>query len=247
MRVTFDSNAWETIFSSGDSPADSVRVALQKGSIEGFICEATFRIEAITRRARASYFAQPYIGSRLEIKIVAPHTFALVGSIGPDDSMHPGLPAPQRDKLQVALQSGIKLMDGQNWMGLPRPPEICDRKYFIVESESERHQREERQLAVYAAIESRGAGKASFDAADGWTNRPRTAAEEKHLARACAEWADGELVVAHIAYRNEILCTNDRAGRSGRSIFDVGNCAWLATAYGVAFMTLQELSEKVAT
>lgn len=246
MKVTFDSNAWETVFAPDDTAGASVRVALQAHDILGFICEAGFRIEAITKPKRPSYFAQPYLG--VSVGITTPlenGVFSISVSMGPDDSKHPGLPPTQALKLSRAFAAGVKLMDGQNWMSLPRPPEIKDRSRFVTESEEVRHEREERQLEVYAEIEARGVGKAMFDAVDGWTDRVRSAHEEKQLIRACAEWADAEFVAAHIAYRNDIFCTNDRAGNSGHSIFDAVNRAWLTDRYGVKFMTLAELIEAV--
>jgi hypothetical protein len=81
----------------------------------------------------------------------------------------------------------------------------------------------------------------------GWSGRIETSADEKRLRKACAEWADGELVGAHIAYRNDILCTNDRAKGAGTSIFDPTNRAWLAAEYGVVFKTLHELVAEITT
>jgi hypothetical protein len=49
--------------------------------------------------------------------------------------------------------------------------------------------------------------KGAFEAVNGWDLVPRTPADEKQLTKACAEWADGELVAAHIGYQNDILCT----------------------------------------
>lgn len=247
MRVSFDSNAWEAIFSPDDIRAAPIRAALADGRVDGFICEAGFRIEAITKRNRPSYFAQPYMDVVVKLPTSSRDgVFAITMSIGPDDPRHPGLPAVQAEKLKRALAAGIRLMCGHNWMGLPRPQETSDPSNFVHEEGGALREREERQLEACTQIEARGLGKAMFDAADGWMDRPRTPAEEKQLVRACAEWADGELVEAHIAYRNDLLCTNDLARAAGRSVFDAANRAWLATHYGVTFLTLDELTAKVA-
>jgi hypothetical protein len=47
MRVNFDSNAWERIFTPADTICAPIRAALANGAMAGFICEAGFRIEAI--------------------------------------------------------------------------------------------------------------------------------------------------------------------------------------------------------
>jgi hypothetical protein len=246
MRVSFDSNAWEALFDPGDTAGAPIRLALADGRVAGFICEAGFRIEAITKLQRPAYFAQPHM--RVSTKFETPAesgVFRISMSIGPDDSKHPGLPTAQSAKLLRALEAGVKLMRGQNRMGLPRPAATLDKWLFVLESAEELLEREQRQIDAFGMLRARGVGQAVFEAADGWTDRPRPAAEEKQLSRACAEWADGESVKAPIAYRNDILCTNDRAGKSGRSIFDAANRAWLTAHYGVAFMTLGELIEAV--
>jgi hypothetical protein len=69
--------------------------------------------------------------------------------------------------------------------------------------------------------------------------------DEKKVRTACSEWADGELVGAHIAYQHEILCTNDRARTAGTSIFDLANRAWLTNEFGVVFKTLDELIAEI--
>ena len=72
-------------------------------------------------------------------------------------------------------------------------------------------------------------------------------AEEKRLSEACAEWADGELVGAHVAYQHDVLCTNDLARASGHSIFNSKNRSWLTTYYGVTCLTLRELTARIAS
>lgn len=245
MKVSFDSNAWEAVFTLGDAQYAGIRTALAESRIVGFVCEAGFRIEAIAKRQRSSYFAEP----RMRVDVGGPafevNTFVLSMTMGPDDCAHPGLPPAQKEKLLRALACGVRLMHGQNWMGLPRPLETRDPRLFVPEDEATRSERECWQIEANEQFEARGVGKAAFDAADGWENRRRTAAEEKRLARACAEWADGELVGAHIAYGNDVLCTNDRARSAGRSVFDVANRAWLTDRHGVALLTLDELAARV--
>ena len=242
MRVTFDSNAWEAIFSIDNIAGSAVRAALEQEKIEGFICAAAFRIEAISKRNRPAYFAQPYMDVSVEIVPSAtPGQFMFMTSMGPDNRKHPGIPAIQAEKLGRALAAGVKLIRGENWMGLPVPGEISDSNLYVQETPEEANERQSRQLMASSAIDGRSVGNAAFVAAEGWIDRPRTQMEEKELSRACAEWADGELVAAHIAYRNNVLCTNDRARMAGHSIFDVANRRWLALSYGVVFMTVDEL------
>ncbi|MDB5411085.1 MAG: hypothetical protein JWL84_5997 [Rhodospirillales bacterium] len=169
-----------------------------------------------------------------------------MGILEASDDRHPGLPVVQAAALQRALAAGIRLMRGQNWLGLPRPQQVEDPTLFVREDRGVAQEREQRQLDVSALIDARGVGKAAFDAADGWNTRTRDAVAAKKLSKACAEWADGELVGAHIAYQNDVLCTNDRARGAGTSIFNATNRSWLTAEFGVRFMTTDELAAKIA-
>lgn len=246
MRVTFDSNAWERIFDPADQEWIAIRLALANGKISGFISEAAFRIEAIPKRERESYFSVP------AMDVQFPFTYVLrdgkpylhVMAFGPDDRKHPGLPDVQSQKLENALASGLRVLRGLAWLGLPSPPQTRNPMIF-AEDLTNGSMREERQIDAAARIEARGLGKAMFDAAGGWQRRPGSLRDEKVLRKACAEWADAELVAAHIGYGNDILCTDDRARSAGVSIFDPTNRAWLISEFGVNFATLRELNDRV--
>ncbi|KRQ15551.1 hypothetical protein [Bradyrhizobium manausense] len=246
MKITFDSNSWEQVFDPSDREWEPVQSAISTGRITGFICEAGFRIEAIRKRERAAYFAEPAMAVQSAYSTVVRNGKPCIPimSFGPNDAIHPGLPEMQAPKLKAALAAGVRLMRGLAWLGLPSPGDIRDPALFVQTSDPER---EQRQIDAAARIEARGVGKAAFDAAGGWNAHPGTSYNEKVFAKACAEWADGELVASHIAYRNDILCTNDLARAAGTSIFDPANRAWRATEFGVQFVTLAELLKLLST
>jgi hypothetical protein len=240
VRVSFDSNAWETIFRPNDYRYARIRAALTNRRLEGFICDAGFRIEAICKRDRVAYFAQPHAGWQDHGIVMRDGRSYLKSSFGPLDERHPGLPDEQVPELQKALAAGIRLMRGLNWMGLPEPQEIRDPAIFVPETSEARHEREQRQIDVFACINAHDVGQAKFNAAGGWSGSTE---DTNKFERACAEWADGELVAAHIAYQNDIVCTNDCARAAGRSVFDPTNRRWLSTDYAVVFKTIDELLE----
>jgi hypothetical protein len=164
-------------------------------------------------------------------------------SFGPDDSRHPGLPSQQKQKLDSAFRAGVKLIRGGAWMGLPSPQEVGDLNLYEPESPEAARERGQREIDAFYQIEQRGVGKAAFDAADGWEAKERSLAEGRRLTAACAEWADAEMVSAHIAYQNDVLCTDDLGRNAGASVLDETNRAWLASTYGVRFLTVRELVE----
>lgn len=243
MRVSFDSNAWEKIFDPADRDWTPIRAALATNQIAGFISEASFRIEAIRKSERTSYFAEPAMQVQFSI-VERDGKPNIQMSMGPDDARHPGLHKIQSAKLKSALDAGIKLMRTASWLGLPSPAEIGNPALFARGACGD-GEREQRQIDALARIEARGVGRAAFETAGGWQSAGGVLQDEKRFRKACAEWADGELVAAHIAYRNDILCTNDQAHATGRSILDRTNRAWLTAEFGVQFATLDELLDRI--
>jgi hypothetical protein len=244
MRITLDSNAWEPIFNEARDDLAPLRAAFAKGHLRGFICASALRIEAICKTDRPAYFQQPHTTSDFSV-VLREGRPMLKMSFGPDDSRHPGLPPQQKKKLDCAFRAGVKLIRGGAWMGLPSPQQIGDPSLYEYESPETVRERERREIEVFHQIEQRGVGKAAFDAADGWEVKDRSPTEAQQLSAACAEWADAETVSAHIAYHNEVLCTDDRGRNAGVSVLDKSNRAWLTSTYGVRFMTVRELLNAV--
>lgn len=253
MRVTLDSNVWEWLFASSADSSHCILAALRSQQISAFICDAALRIEAITKEQRAAYLASaaPFFGPTGVVERDGRPYLHL--SLMPDDRRHPGPPRVQTHKLRVAQEYGVTLLRGLSWISLPNPP--CSLEY-VPETLEQRGQREERQHVVFDGLAKRGVGKAPFDRIidridrltgrklTGWSGLDRLAGQErKELARACAEWADAELVAAHVGYGNDLLCTEDRARGAGRSAFATDLRQWLSSQHGVRFVTIAELAD----
>jgi hypothetical protein len=78
-------------------------------------------------------------------------------------------------------------------------------------------------------------------------NQAQDEQERKEIEKAVAEWADGDAIAAHIAYRNDIFCSADRGqSAGGPSIFDVENRAWLQNTYGIRILSLKMLAAEIS-
>lgn len=95
MRTALDSNAWEAIFDESSIDLAALRAAFADGRLRGFICATGFRIEAIRKADRPTYFQQPRMASEFQGMVPHQGRSALKMSFGPDDSRHPGLPPQQ--------------------------------------------------------------------------------------------------------------------------------------------------------
>lgn len=264
MRVTFDSNVWERIFDPAwesfpeFSALSSIRRALTHCDATGFMCDATFRLEAPGRGIRSQYvgglaptFAAPSNQQRSN---------GVLFSIGPDDAKHPGLHPNQKAKVRLARKYGFKVVRGCAWMFLPGVDDEDVAAMLVGEAPHERSLREQLHYGVFNAIEVAGAGKAwienirkDYDADAGfehagWTalRRAKGNAEIAKIAKAIAEWSDAEVVSAHVGYRNDILCTNDTGRSSSNSVFADGNRVWLSEEFGVRFVNATDLASMLS-
>lgn len=243
MKITFDSNAWEKVFDTSDKSYELIRSTLHKKLAFGFICEAAFRIEAIMKKDRAGYFDQPFVDFRIEgMKTSADGQSYLHMSMGSDDKKHPGIPKIQMEKFKLALNMGIKVMRGLSWIGLPRPSILDDRTIFVTETKEEFHRIDQCQVKMMSEFKKRKLLDYDFRKLGGWDKNFEIQVNKKFV-KACAEWADGELAIAHICYQNDFLCTDDTANSTGRSIFDAENRKWLSEIHGVRFISVQDLLE----
>jgi hypothetical protein len=60
------------------------------------------------------------------------------------------------------------------------------------------------------------------------------------------EWADGDSIVAHYGYGIDLFCSEDFAkGALGPSVLDPKHRKWLNDEFGIQFMRLAELADKV--
>jgi hypothetical protein len=96
----------------------------------------------------------------------------------------------------------------------------------------------QRYKSIAAAIEARGLGYARVS--------KFAKSDSRKLARAVAEWADGDSVAAHHGYGNDLFCTQDRAVRAGRdSVMHPANRGWLRRVYGVEFVNIAQLAARL--
>jgi len=129
-------------------------------------------------------------------------------------------------------------------------------QYYLEQDSDELKEKLDILGGLLREIENKGAGikliKNIGDqykgTAPNWHEGIRAApdSESNNIAKSMAEWADGDSVAAHIAYKNDYLCTRDLAKKAGQqSIFSTTNRQWLETDYNAKFVTPTELIDKL--
>jgi hypothetical protein len=164
----------------------------------------------------------------------------------------------QVERFVEAFRLGIRLL-GAPRIGMPRAEE----RLYAVEHPDALGDRLNRFHDLGRAIEERGLGSARAQgiaarfAARGSVQGPWLTTlgaamdihEKREVARAIAEWADGDSVAAHYGYANNLFCTLDEgqaeAKRGDAAVLEPRNRAWLNEEFGVQFVTVSDLAARL--
>jgi hypothetical protein len=253
MKVTFDSNVWQMVADpslarNGPHLADyeKVHAAIKTRKIEGLICETVGTLEVVRRRERKDYFTAMH--SNVDVKADVQSDQVLMSiNVNTNHDQHPGLPDILKKRLELALSLGMKLMRAVR-MGIPAPSTFLDLSLYADENDvPTAAARDNHWGEIVGEIEARGVGGGVIAKLDKSIRGSALDAQTgREFVRAVSEWADGDAVAAHIAYGNDIFCTQDQ-GKSagGPSILDEENRLWLSSTYGVAFATISGLAAQL--
>lgn len=257
MKVTFDSNVWQPVCNPQDYQNDpsiahfwKIRDAIASGQISAYLAETTFTLEAIKKADRQATLANYKPKISCEEEEMPDGTIRLGIKIGPDPNAHPGNNPFLSYYLAHAIPLGFKILYCTRLGGF-KNPDMKD-QYFVKQSDTESHSRNELAGKIAREIEARNAGSfliksigAKFSAdPNNWMEGIRQApdTEEKAISKAFSEWADGDSIAAHIGYGITHYCTRDQGKSAGQnSILAKENRAWLEQTYKVSFLTPDEL------
>jgi hypothetical protein len=227
-----------------------VHEALKKGKLQGFVCDTIITLEGIQNKDRAAVFGSTTLS--VDKKEADNSVVLKMQAVQP--ARHP-LPDENVRRLRAALAVGVRVLSAPR-IASPRI-EDPNKTIYAQEDAAQLGERINRFHDAGRAINDRDYGTEPakhvaeriakrFGVQEPWYKSlaRADANEEKEFARAIREWADSDTVAAHIAYQSEILCTGDQ-GRSGNSIFDETNRAWLTVTYGVHFATITELAAMI--
>jgi len=260
LLVTFDSNVWRPVGDPARFPSDPMHASFQKvhdalcnGDIEGRISETIFTLEGLARADRKNLLGS-YNPKITVTEEELPDGQIRIGfSMGPDASAHPGNNPYLSSHLTDALALGFKLMHCYRVAEFVNP-DIKQKWYAsttmptsdIANKFGEVGRKIEDAGAGIAWVKTIGEGYAKPGEywLEGLANAPST--EDRAIASAVAEWADADMVSAHVAYQNHYICTRDTAKAAGeKSVFSVKNRLWLEKDYDVKFISPEQLENIV--
>jgi hypothetical protein len=265
ISVTFDSCSLDTVVwpetsqhRNGEAIGRKVRAAIEAGRVQGFFCEPVVILESVQNKERSEVFGS----TRLETQLCSPADRTINITIAVKQDRNP--PPPKFcERIQVAKAIGMCALKGPARIG-----GICfqdnEGNFFkSYNSVSELAACLDKVHNLATAIAAHGVGQAvavtlglQFLTPDEiakptlWSagfRRAKSKSERDQVNRAIAEWADGDSVATHYGHGVELFCTEDKATQSAGqpSVFDDTNRAWLQKDYGIKFVSLAELAERL--
>ena len=245
MKVTFDSNVWRWVVDPDATPNSEEKSVYRqlhelclKGVIFGHLSVSMFAWEAVNRLDRKSILEKDAALTIRKPLKEKDGCFFQVIEIGPDRTIHPGTPEKFMYYLSKARSLGFKLMR------IPRLGYLYNRD--IADDDDEIWAPHDEDMSKYFSecvrvIEELGGGMSQLRAFGGpsiglgWLEKIKLASPDKakFIAKAVAEWADGDSVAAHLAYKNDLFCTKDNGrGAGAHSVMHPENASTLARHFG---------------
>lgn len=221
MRVTFDTNTLDPVTRperAGALQADCLAIhqALASRTLAGHFCETILTIEGVQTDRRREVIARANRALDLGMRVLSAPRIGTVRINDPDGDLY--VKDPDREALSMRLKRYEAIATAIEARGLG----------FA------------RVLKVAGLLANRASGAQSGEVELGRESDRRSI---NKVARAIAEWADGDSVAAHYAYAGDLFCTEDRATKAGASsVMHPSHRAWLARAFGVKLVTLAELA-----
>lgn len=257
MKVIFDSNTWRLVVDPESNVNDRdfedlkvIRDAVAAGKIEPYLSETIFTIEAIVRKHRQGYFAKynPKVTHKTTTKGSTVKMSFTLGSNEDDAILFTPEIKTLKDYFDKAVAQGYRIVRLPMIGGLVNPE--VDKVLYLVADFDKYYNK---AVEVAERIQAEGAGfswlKALGEKYDthwlkGIKKSPVT--EANKIAKAAAEWADGDSVAICIGLECDYFCTRDEAKGAGqKSVFSKANMTWLKNEYNFQTIDIPSLAEKV--
>ncbi|MBE5319924.1 hypothetical protein IM793_12200 [Pedobacter sp. MR2016-19] len=257
MKIIFDSNVWQIVTIPQDFPTETslsdfekINHAIIDKTIEPFLSETIFTIEAIKKIERQDFFSSTK--PKIVIKEKANgNSISLDFNIGPNEK--DSIDFDERPILKKYFDEAIRL--GFKITRLPRIGGLVNNEVDAVrykQHDSNLSQYLDKVFEVVRKIEDAEAGMTQIknigeqygnqNWMKGLKSSPET--DRNKIAKAAAEWADGDSVAISVALNCDFFCTRDQAkGAGSKSVLSQQNLTWLRNDYNFQTISPEELAK----
>ncbi len=263
LTVTFDTNTLASVVApetaqrgTGESGA-IVAAAMRVGRIRGFFSETVIALEGIKNVDRADVLGRTRMVS--DASSTGKNNITL--TVGVRHTRNP-LDPRSSARVRAALELGMRPLRTAAQIG---GYHLRDQSFALYEPDGgilELIRCMDKVNELTTEIARRGVGQAiavelglQFSQRDRVESpelflqglgRAKDKPERKKVAEAIREWADGDSVAAHYGFGMKLFCSEDfRKNGAGRSVLDHDNRQWLSTNFGIEFVTLATLAQRV--
>lgn len=260
MKIIFDSNVWQIVAIPNDfldepflAEFKKIRQAIIDKRIDPFLSETVFTIEAIRKVERQDFFSSQKPKIDIKEKTTNDGYISMGISIGPNEK--DAIDFNNRPILKRYFDEAIEL--GFNIASFPRIGGLVNK-----EIEAVRYKQKGEVLSKYLdklsevgrKIEESGAGITHIKAIGNQYGNPNwfkglkcaPLSDRNKIAKAAAEWADGDSVAISIALGCDYFCTRDKARGAGiKSVLSQANLKWLNADYGFKTILPEDLSKLI--
>lgn len=254
MKVQFDSNTWRKVVEPEDFKADAnygsmvkIHDAIASGQIEAYLSETMFTTEAIVKKKRQGYFAKmsPKVTHKDTVSGNSISSSYILGPNEDDAILFDSTIQILKDFFDKAVAMGFRIVRLPRIGGLVNP-EVAKVLFKVTDF----NQFFNLAVEVSEKIEGNNAGfywlkSIGETYAPNWLDGIKKSPDSEcnKIAKAAAEWADGDSVSICIGLGCDYFCTHDQAKGAGhKSIFSQNNLAWLNTDYNFRTIDIPSLA-----
>lgn len=256
MKIIFDSNVWQIVTIPDNYPDEEfqyefklIHQAILDKKIEPFLSETVFTIEAIRKVERQNFFSSTEAKVDVNVKANEDNKIGMTFTLGPNekDAIHFSERPILKKYFDEAVKIGFKIARLPRIGGLVNP-EVDKARFNLKDKELSKYL--DKVFDVIRKIEDNGAGMSQIENIGKqygnrhWMKELKKAplADRKKIAKAAAEWADGDSVAISIALGCDYFCTRDKAkGAGSKSVLSESNLKWLKSDYGFKTIMPKEL------
>jgi hypothetical protein len=224
LRITFDTNTLDPVTRpelAGAMQADCLAIhqALASKTLQGSFCETILTVEGGRGSVRPEVVARANRALDLGMRMLRAPRIGGVQIKDPSGDLYRKDPDQEAVSMRLKRYEAITTAIEARGLGFAQVSKVAER------------------LADWAS------GAQSGDVKPGRESDRRST---NNVARAIAEWADGDSVAAHYAYSGDLFCTEDRARKAGASsVMHPSHRAWLDRAFGVKLVTIAGLAQLI--
>jgi predicted nucleic acid-binding protein len=260
IKVCFDTNVFNRLIDDHQKE-DALKYiynAILNTTIEPYVSESIFTLEAIQRKDRKEVMSQQKLKIDTNISAGKQNTDPVKMSftLGPSKAAYVHLTTEQKRRIDIAKDLGFKILRIYRIGGFINQ-DIKDSYEYLMVKLTANENEIFGECGKYIQDDLSAGFKIINDflkeryPADIFTTALKKLQDDdgvskKNFAKYIAEWADGDSLATAVAHKIDYFCTNDNAqGLGQRSVFSKENKVKIQNKFNINIVSSEELSNMI--